>query len=130
MLLLLSNRTAMNFKLKKITIAATNITEMATFYTSVFNAGLTPIEAYGTTLYTGQLCGFDLLLCPNSIAGVEAQQNRQQFDIEVPDIESALKAAETSGGKIKDPLTINPIQNIASVTDPDGNTIVLTSPST
>lgn len=114
----------MHFKIAKITIATTATQEMAAFYSSVFNSELSPVEAYGYTLYSGSFCGINLLICPNDLAGVNANQNRQQFDIEVSGIEKVLQKVEATGGNIKEALSITATHKIASVTDPDGNTIV------
>lgn len=116
-----------NFKLRKITIAVTNIDKMVSFYNNIFNCNLKKVEAYGTSLYQGKLAGINLLLCPNEIANVKAQQNRQQFDIEVNDIETCLKKVADSFGQIMEPYN-NEIKS-ASIIDPDGNTIVIINDS-
>lgn len=110
-------------KIKKITIATTNTKEMANFYNTLFKCNLKSIDAYGTTLYTGEFAGLNLLLCPNKIAGVKAEQNRQQFDIEAKNIAQILADLPKTKGKIKD--VYNKETKSASIIDPDGNTLVL-----
>ena len=111
-----------NFTLSKITIAITNINEMVFFYKTVFKCEFNEVSIANTTLYSGNLFGIKILLCPNELAGVIAQQNRQQFDIEVTDIKTVLQDVIKANGKVKE--TYNPETKTASVTDPDGNTIV------
>lgn len=111
-----------NLKILKITIAVTNTTEMVNFYNTVFNSNLKEIATYGTKLYSGNFIGLELLLCPNEIAGVNAKQNRQQFDISVSDINSVLDKVIKNSGTIKE--VYNKTTKSASVIDPDGNTIV------
>jgi len=110
------------FKLSKITIAITNINEMVNFYQTVFKCEFNEVSIANTTLYSGNLFGIKILLCPNELAGVIAQQNRQQFDIEVAGIKTVLQDVIKANGKIKEPY--NSETKTASVIDPDGNTIV------
>ena len=105
-------------RLTRITIAVTDMSAMRRFYDTVFDAGLHPISAYGTTLYEGQLAGLELLMCPNEIAGVEAQQNRKQLRIAVPDLDAITQRATVAGGSIR-----NQTADLLGVVDPDGNTI-------
>lgn len=111
-----------NFKISKITIAITNINEMVDFYKTVFKCNFKELSLAGTKLFSGELYGLNILLCPNEIAGVIAQQNRQQFDINVDDIKIVLADVIKANGKIKE--SYNPKTKTASVIDPDGNTIV------
>ncbi len=115
----------MSFKISKITLAVNHAKEMADFYNTVFDCQLKEFEAFNSTLYSGNFCGINLLICPNQIAGVEAQQNRQQFDIEVNDIEKVIKIAISNGGKLFQEITTNETSKTAAITDPDGNSIVL-----
>ena len=78
----------------------------------------------GATAYRGTLAGINVLMCPNAVAGVEAKQNRQQFDFLVDDVQSAMTAALANGGT---ELSAAQEQNgvtVGSVYDPDGNSIV------
>ena len=107
-----------------LTIAAVNMAKMVSFYNAVFSARLKPTVHIGDAqFYAGRLCGMKLTLCPNAIAGVIAQQNRQQFRFQVTDIEAVMaQGLANHGGEI------NPIEEykgakVASLVDPDGNTI-------
>jgi predicted enzyme related to lactoylglutathione lyase len=111
-----------NFKISKITIAITNINEMVGFYKIVFKCDFKELSLGGSKLFSGELFGLKILLCPNDLAGVIAQQNRQQFDIKVNDAKKILEDVIKANGKIKEPY--NSETKTASVIDPDGNTIV------
>ena len=107
-----------------LTIAAINMPEMVSFYNAVFDAGLKPTVHIGEDqFFAGKLCGMKLTFCPNTIAGVVADQNRQQFRFQVADIAAVMaKGLANHGGEI------NPIEEykgakVASLADPDGNTI-------
>jgi len=107
-----------------LTVAASNMQEMVKFYNAVFNARLKATVHIGEEqFYAGRLCGMKLTFCPNTIAGVVAEQNRQQFRFQVADIEAVMaKGLANHGGEI------NPIEEykgakVASLADPDGNTI-------
>jgi catechol 2,3-dioxygenase-like lactoylglutathione lyase family enzyme len=104
-----------------ITLAAHDAAAAADFYNAVFDAGLSAFAAYGATLYRGHLGGVRLVICPNTIAGVRAEQNRHQITIQVPNLAAALEAAYASGGSVDE--GDDPQQVV--VRDPDGNTIVL-----
>lgn len=122
--------------IRQITLATTDTQAMVHFYNAVLASGLTGFAAYGTTLYRGRLEGTDLLLCPNDIAGVVAEQSRHQFTIGVPDLSTALRAVEETRGSVEDIRredstgesegdTGTGKPTSASLRDPDGNTIEL-----
>ena len=113
-----------DFKIVKVTIAITKVNEMVKFYKNVFNINFKESPVYGTTLYSGKFGDLNILLCPNEIAGVKAEQNRQQFDIVVPDIEKIIQAAKNAGGSIKGKINVTEKQKTVTIVDPDGNTIV------
>ncbi|HYF62631.1 MAG TPA: VOC family protein [Herpetosiphonaceae bacterium] len=115
--------------LAQITLAATNLEAMAAFYNAVFAADLRPVPAHGTTMYRGALHGAVLLLCPNSLAGVDAAQNRHQFAYAVSDLAAILERAAAAGGVLDGEPQRQPGQLSATVIDPDGNTIVFAQPA-
>ncbi len=106
-------------KLVQITLTAEHVVEMVQLYSAVFAIQLEPVAAYGTTLYRGLLHGTPLLICPNSIAGVEAQQNRHQFTYSVANLATLIRQAEAAGGQL-----IQHAADAATLLDPDGNTLV------
>lgn len=91
---------------------------MVEFYNALFEARLTPLDAYGMTLYRGKLADLDLLLCPNEIAQVEVQQNRKQLRIAAENIEEIADRVLKAGGQI-----VNQTEQSLGVSDPDGNTL-------
>ena len=113
-----------NFTLEGLTIAVNNMEAMVKFYNSIFRSDLRPIDiGDGLKMYKGSFLGLSILLCPNSLAGVKAEQNRQQFKITVDNIESFFTKVESIGDYIKDkPNSFNGIKACVLI-DPDGNTI-------
>jgi predicted enzyme related to lactoylglutathione lyase len=103
----------------ELTLTAVDVPAMVRFYDALFGAGLQPVAAFGTTLYRGMLHGVPLLICPNSIADVDAAQNRHQFTYETPDLDAVIEAALAAGGVIRERDGV-----VATVLDPDGNTVV------
>ena len=63
-------------------------------------------------------------MCPNSVAQVDAKQNRQQFDFLVDDVQATLDTALAHGGTPLQPAQEHNGTIIASVYDPDGNSMV------
>lgn len=110
------------FTLDHITLATTHTAAMVTFYNNVFAANLVPVPAYGSTLHRGSVAGIDLLLCPNEIAGVEAEQNRHQLRFRVPNLAQVLVRVQAAGGTI-DADQSGDQTGRAAVRDPDGNTL-------
>ena len=111
-------------QLTQMTLATTRMPEMVRFYDALFDTELQATEAYGTTLYRGTLAGVPLLLCPNEIAGVEAEQSRHQLAFRVGDLSAFLQLVETAGGVIETPITDSMAS--AVLRDPDRNTIEIT----
>ena len=107
-----------------LTIAAVNMKEMVRFYNAVFGAGLKQTVHIGDQqFYGGALAGLDVVLCPNAIAGVVAEQNRQQFRFEVSDIERVMEQGLANHGSEINPVDEYKGAKVASLADPDGNTI-------
>lgn len=108
-------------QLTQMTLATTRTTEMVKFYNALFGTELQLTEAYGTTLYNGSLAGVPLVICPNEIAGVQAEQSRHQLAFRVADLAAILSQVESAGGSIETPMS-DPLAQ-AILRDPDGNTI-------
>ena len=107
-----------------LTIAAVNMKEMVRFYNAVFGAGLKETVHIGDQqFYGGALAGLEVALCPNAIAGVIAEQNRQQFRFEVSDIEAVMEKGLANHGSEINPVDEYKGAKVASMADPDGNTI-------
>lgn len=116
-------------RLAGITIAAVNMRQMARFYNAALDARLKPTLSIGDAqFYAGKVGEIELTLCPNEIAGVSAEQNRQQLRFEVADIEAVMRRGLACHG-----IEINPVDEyqgakVASLADPDGNTIEFAQP--
>jgi len=116
----------MTVKLEQITLAADNVEAVIAFYDAVFQTNLkgkdTPL---GIIIYDGMLAGIPFQVCPNTLAEVDARQNRQQFQFQVESVAAAYKTALSNGGRSLQPVQAAQGMKIASVYDPDGNSIVL-----
>lgn len=111
----------MSVRLTGVTIAATHVEAMRRFYDAVFAANLEPFEAYGTTLYRGEVADLALVLCPNDLLQIEAQKNRQQLRFAVDDVAAVVATAVAHGGSLIGKTT----PEAAGIVDPDGNSIEL-----
>ena len=111
-------------RLTGLTIAAVNMRKMVKFYNAVFYAQLKRTVHIGPEqFYGGKIGDIELTLCPNAIAGVVAEQNRQQFRFEVDDIESVMESGLANHGREINPIDEYKGAKVASLADPDGNTI-------
>ena len=108
-------------QLTQMTLATSRTPEMVKFYDILFGTNLQAMEAYGTTLYHGTLAGIPLVICPNEVAGVEAEQSRHQLAFQVDDLPALLQNVENAGGAIQTPVSDSSTRAILK--DPDGNTI-------
>jgi catechol 2,3-dioxygenase-like lactoylglutathione lyase family enzyme len=111
------------FNLVHITLATTNMPAMKKFYDTLFGANLQAQAMFGTTLYQGKLGGISLLLCPNEIARAEAKQNRHQLRFAVNDVAETMRLALANGATLLNEVSVHEGAKIASVRDPDGNSI-------
>lgn len=111
-------------KLDGLTIAVTDMKHMVAFYNAVFDANLEPTVNIGDKqFYGGQMLGMQLIFCPNAIAQVVAEQNRQQFRFHVDDIEAVMKNGLANHGTEINAINEYKGAKVASLADPDGNTI-------
>ena len=107
-----------------LTVAAVNMMQMVEFYNAVFDAQLKATVHIGDEqFYAGKLCGMKVTFCPNTIAGVIAEQNRQQFRFQVGDIEAVMEKGIANHGSEINPIEEYKGAKVASLADPDGNTI-------
>jgi predicted enzyme related to lactoylglutathione lyase len=112
------------FQISRIAMAVENVEGMVKFYENVFNTHFDSLDAGGVKLYYGNLLGFSTLLAPNSLAGVEAKQSRHQFELFVKNLEEVKKRVMESGGSVREEEVQNG-STVATIVDPDGNTIIL-----
>lgn len=115
----------MSIEIANITMVATNVEAMLKFYNAVVDTNFQKSALIaGHQLYSGKLAGIPIDLCPNSLVDIVAEQNRQQFHFLVDDVRATMNTALANGG-----TELNSIQEqngtlIASVYDPDHNSIV------
>ena len=76
--------------------------------------------------FAGEMFGIPFVLCPNSIAGVVASQNRHQFRVAVQSPDSVANRVVPAGGSIVNRLEVNG-GVVIGVADPEGNTYELSS---
>lgn len=113
-------------KIERITLAVNDMEKMIAFYNAAFDAELTSSQGFGGyTFAHGQLAGIPLMMCPNSLAGVVAEQNRHQFRFMVENLEQTLKLVTDSGGHQINPIQVENGRRVCGVRDPDGNSIEL-----
>jgi len=117
--------TDVHLAIPRIVIAATRVEEMASFYGAALGCRFEPTPAYGTTLYRTELRGLSITLCPNSIAGVVAEQSRHQMTFGVPDVAAALARLVAAGHTAAEPERDERGPVRAQLVDPDGNTLEL-----
>lgn len=116
---------APTFRISKVAMAVTNVDAMVAFYRNVFKIDFRAVDiGNGVKLYMGTFSGMDILFAPNEIANVKAEQSRMQFDIMVPSLKDAKTQAEASGGSVREERE-EAGRMIATLVDPDGNTIVV-----
>lgn len=111
-------------QIQRITLAVEDIDSMVEFYNAIFGCGLAPVN--GSPVSKGRFADIDLVVCPNSVAGVIADQNRHQFRLIVEDAEALATRIEVAGGSVvnRDILSGKAIVGVA---DPEGNTYELVS---
>lgn len=113
------------FKIAKLTIAITNITEMLLFYENIFDCNFKKNSFQGYTLYISELAGIPIQLCPNELANVIAEQNRQQFDFIVTNLHQIIPKVKAYNGIVRGEIITLENGKAVTIVDPDGNTIVL-----
>lgn len=114
--------------LSQITLAAVRTSALVDFYNAVFEANLVPVEGYDEfdgVMYRGMLGGVPFLICPNEIAGVNAQQARHQLHLSVSDVGATVAHAEEMGGAVLEQTQDDGTRTV-TIRDPDNNTLVLT----
>jgi len=112
-------------KIDKITIAVTDMEMMEKFYTAFFKIDFTKHEMGEFYLLTGKVEDIQIMLCPKEIAGIEVNQNNIQLRFAVENIEEVVKLGVEKGGAIIEDVQQQDDIKIASLRDPDGNSIEL-----
>lgn len=109
----------------RLTFAVNDVPAMVLFMNEVFGCGLRPLDADApSSFHLGSFCDHELLLCPNDIAGVRAEQNRQQWRLAVHELDQTIDAVRDAGGTVvADEGTGD--SRVVGIRDPDGNTYEL-----
>lgn len=111
----------------KITIAVEKMSAMRDFYSAVLEIEFTALEMFGETLYSAHYRNMEILLCPRSLAGVEAKTNTIQLRLIVENIPQAYHNGLRSGGtKLNEPQDFEG-RRLAALRDPDNNSLELIS---
>jgi predicted enzyme related to lactoylglutathione lyase len=112
-------------KLVHFTLASDDTGVAKSFYSGVFGDEFAAVEVGDETLYRGSLAGLGMVICPSSMAEVEANRSRHQFQLEVEDVATLVDRAESSGGRVHTPMSDVNGRPYACICDPDNNTIEL-----
>jgi predicted enzyme related to lactoylglutathione lyase len=110
--------------IQRITLAVEDMDSMVEFYNAIFGCGLAPLS--GSPLSKGLFADVELIVCPNSVAGVIADANRHQFRLIVEDPEALATRIEAAGGSVTNRDTFDG-KAVVGVADPEGNTYELVS---
>jgi predicted enzyme related to lactoylglutathione lyase len=110
--------------IQRITLAVEDMSSMVKFYNDVFGCALEPLS--GSPVSKGRFADIELIMCPNSVAGVVADQNRHQFRIIVDDAERLARRIEAAGGAVVNRGSSEG-KTVLGVADPEGNTYELMS---
>lgn len=121
---------AKEYHLQGITLAATDMNAMLTFYKGVFNVDFEEVEVDGYTLYQGRWLDNSLLICPAEFAGNHSEQTRHQLDITVPDLDDVIEKVKNYGGEIIDEVTLSENKRSIGIYDPDKNSMILIESTT
>lgn len=115
----------MSTELGSLTLVAENMSAMLRFYNTVFDANFQPSEILaGHQTYRGTIAGIRTVLCPNALVQIEAKRNRHQLHFVVDDIHAVMAEALANGGKVLDEIKEVHGKLMASVYDPDANSMV------
>ena len=106
----------------RVTLAVDDPESMVAFYNQAFGCGLS--GRAGSPLFVGQFAGLEFQLCPNSVAGVVAEQNRHQFRVAVEDVERITASVISAGGSLVN-RTGDGALEVVGISDPEGNTLEL-----
>lgn len=112
-------------KLVHFTLATEDTGVAKNFYSNVFDEDFSAVEVGDETLYRGSLAGLGMVICPSSMAEVEANRSRHQFQFVVDDVALLVNRAESNGGWVHTPLSEANGRSYACICDPDNNTIEL-----
>lgn len=119
------NSSPIQISVVRIVLATIKLEEMARFYGAVFEMTMLPLQAHGATLYQCSSNGVTVLLCPNSIAGVTAEQSRHQMTFRVRNLAGIMRDVQALGCVVKTENEDDAGPQHILLTDPDGNSLEL-----
>ncbi|WAC02756.1 hypothetical protein N7U66_03535 [Lacinutrix neustonica] len=112
-------------KITELVIGCFNMDAMLAFYENVFDINFKNIEIKQMKIHESYIDAIKITLCPASMAGITARDNRHQLTFAVDDIRSCIKKVEAFGGIFMN-LTEETNKSIEiAIRDVDGNSIVL-----
>ena len=106
----------------RVTLAVDDLERMVAFYNEAFECRLS--RRAESPIFVGKFAGFEFQLCPNSVAGVVADQNRHQFRVGVEDLEGIAASVISAGGSIVN-RSGDGAHEVIGISDPEGNTLEL-----
>lgn len=112
-------------KISELVIACFNMDGMLSFYQNVFGISFEEVKIPQGHIYVGFIDEIQVTLCPASMAGIRAKDNRHQLTILVNDIKNMLNITNRYGGTIMQELVKFEGFLQASIRDVDGNSIIL-----
>ena len=112
-------------KVAEIVIACFNLKGMLAFYQNVFGLHFQDIKIPQGIIYEAISDRIKLTLCPATIAGIKAKDNRQQITYQVDDVKSNIENVEKFGGTIISELQEAENYLQVAVRDVDSNSIIL-----
>ncbi|MBT8218283.1 MAG: hypothetical protein KJP00_00550 [Bacteroidia bacterium] len=115
-----------NPAIEGMSMAIVKVQPMLDFYSNIFNIKFEKRNGFDTTMYFAKWRGLKLLFVPIVLAGEQDAivQNKHQFDIIVPDINTLISQVKRYGGTQTGALIDDGIQKTVHVKDPDGNTFI------
>lgn len=109
-------------KLKKITLAVNDLDAMARFYERLLDVTFDDLKLYNSLVKTSTYQQINIMLCPNIVAQVQADQARHQFEFEVHSLND-IRNDEFIKSYIDMEMSN---ETFITLIDPDRNTLVLT----
>lgn len=115
-----------NPTIEGMSMAIVKVQPMLDFYSHIFNINFEKRQGFDTTMYFAKWRGLKLLFVPVELAGEQNAivQNKHQFDVIVPDINTLISRVKRYGGQQTGALIDDGIQKTVHVKDPDGNTFI------
>ena len=112
-------------KVTEIVIACFNLEGMLAFYQNVFGLSFKDIKIPQGVIYESCINELKITLCPATLAGITAKDNRLQLTFLVLDIKKCINEIEKYYGKIIGGINQSKNHSQVAIKDIDNNSIVL-----